>query len=265
MSLDVLRDRRLRTVAWRDLLPLRAPEVVAELLLPLPWLALSLALAHYRLYAPALAASFVFFLTGLRVVHNAYHYALGLPRALTEAVMAVLSVLMLGSMHAVQFNHLRHHRHCLGDDDVEGMCARMPAWRALLVGPWFPLRMHLCALGHGGRRVHAWVGLELVANVLWVGLVYGVWQVPALRYHVLAMAAGQCLTGFFAVWTVHRGCDRSVHIARTLRGRFKNALSFSMFYHVEHHLFPRVPTRRLCLLARRLDAAVPELREKQVF
>ena len=29
--------------------------------------------------------------------------------------MFVLSVLMLGSMHAVKFNHLRHHRHCMGD------------------------------------------------------------------------------------------------------------------------------------------------------
>ncbi len=265
MSLDLLRDRRLRGVAWRDLVPLRRREIVAELLLPVPWLALSLALAHFRLYPLALAASFVFFLTGLRVVHNAYHYALGLPRALTEAVMTVMSVLMLGSMHAVQFNHLRHHRHCLGDGDVEGMCARMPAWRALLVGPWFPLRMHLHALGHGGPRLRRWVAFELAANVAGVGLVFGAGGVPALRYHVLAMAEGQCLTGFFAVWTVHHDCDRARHVARTLRGRFKNALSFSMFYHAEHHLFPKVPTRRLHLLARRLDAAVPEVRERQVF
>ena len=27
--------------------------------------------------------------------------------------MFALSVLMLGSMHAVQINHLRHHRHCM--------------------------------------------------------------------------------------------------------------------------------------------------------
>jgi fatty acid desaturase len=265
MSLDILHDQRLRSVAWRDLVPLRSWEIVAELLLPLPWLALSLTLAHYRLYIPALAASFVFFLTGLRVVHNAFHYALGLPRALTEAVMALLSVLMLGSMHAVQFNHLRHHRHCMDDDDVEGMCARMPGWLALLIGPWFPLRMHLHAWRHGGRRLRRWMILELFVGVVWIALVFAVWQTAVLRYHLVAMAVGQCFTGFFAVWSVHHGCDRSVHIARTLRGAFRNALSFSMFYHVEHHLFPRVPTCRLRLLARRLDKAVPELREKQVF
>ena len=264
MALDILRDQRLRSVEWRDLLPLHATDVVAELLLPLPWLVLSLALAHYRLYVPALLVSFVFFLTGLRVVHNAFHYALGLPRALTETVMALLSVLMLASMHAVQFNHLRHHRHCLGEDDVEGMCARLPAWRALLVGPWFPLRMHLHALRHGNRRVRSWVAVEVIATAVWVALVFVAFDASVLRYHVAAMAVGQCFTGFFAVWTVHHDCDPSRHIGRTLRGRLKNALSFSMFYHAEHHLFPRVPTRRLHLLARRLDAVVPEVRDKQV-
>ena len=57
-----------------------------------------------------LASSFFFFLTGLRQTHNAYHYAVGIPRVACEWLMFVLSVLMLGSMHAVQINHLHHRR-----------------------------------------------------------------------------------------------------------------------------------------------------------
>jgi fatty acid desaturase len=87
----------------------------------------------------------------------------------------------------------------------------------------------------------------------------------ALRYHVVAMAIGQCLTAFFAVWTVHRGCGGTHAIGRTLRGRLKTALTFSMFFHAEHHLFPQVPTRRLHVLAARLDPVMPELRGKLVF
>jgi hypothetical protein len=34
-----------------------------------------------------------------------------LARTATELVMAGLSVLMLGSMHSIQFHHLRHHKH----------------------------------------------------------------------------------------------------------------------------------------------------------
>ncbi len=70
---------------------------------------------------PALAFSFVFLLTGLRQV-NALHYALGLSQRDTEWVMVLLSVAMLRSMHAVKFNHPQHHKHCLREDDVEGMC-----------------------------------------------------------------------------------------------------------------------------------------------
>ena len=44
--------------------------------------------------------------------------------------------------------------------------------------------------------------------------------------------------------------------ARTIRNRLRNAVTFSMFFHVEHHLFPQVPTAHLPRLARRLDGAV---------
>ncbi len=265
MSLDIYRDPRIRSVAWRDLVPLSRSEILKELTLSLPWLVLSLVLAQNEWYALAAAASFFFFLTGLRQVHNAYHYALGIPRWLTEGVMFALSVLMLGSMHAIQINHLRHHRHCMDDEDVEAMSARMSGLRALLLGPSFPWLLHRKALAVADARQRRWIIAELLANLVVVALVFGLLDVPALRYHVAAMALGQCFTAFFAVWTVHHDCDRAHHIARTLRSRFKNFLSYSMFFHLEHHLYPRVPTCHLARLADRLDRAAPELQEKQVF
>ena len=116
-------DPRVRSVKWADLTRLSRTEIALELALSLPWLALSWYLAGRGLYFLALAASFFFFLTGLRQAHDAHHYNLGLSRASTEWVLFALSLAMLGSMHAVQFNHLRHHRHCLADEDVE---ARAP-------------------------------------------------------------------------------------------------------------------------------------------
>ena len=181
-------DARLRGVEWKDLRALSRAEVAHELLISTPWL----------------AGSLLFFLTSLRQVHNAHHYTLGLPRLATDGVMLMLSVAMLGSMHAVQTNHLRHHRFCLEDEDAEGASARLPAWRAIVAGPLFPIRLHREALA-----------------------------VACLRYHVAAMAAG--------------------------------LISYDMFFHVEHHLYPAVPTRRLTLLARRLDAVAPELAARRVF
>jgi fatty acid desaturase len=245
-------------VEWRDLVAMRRGETVAELLLPLPWLAGSLVAAGHGLYPFALALSFVFFLTGLRLNHGGCHHAIGLGRRATDAVLLVLSVLMLGSMHAVRWNHLRHHRHCLADEDIEAMGARRSGLGAILLGPWFPLRLHATAWQGGGHTVRRWIAVELAANLLWLPLLVGPFALDVTRYHVAAMLLGQSLTAFFAVWTVHHDCPPGI-VARTIRNRLKSLMTFDMFYHREHHLFPAVPTPHLPALARRLDAAEPVL------
>jgi fatty acid desaturase len=251
-------DARARAIAWADLRHLTRAEVVHELLISAPWLAASLYAASHELYVIALACSFLFFLTGLRQVHNAYHYALGLGRGATEWVMFVQSVVMLGSMHAVQVNHLRHHRHCMQREDVEAMSARLRWWQAILVGPLFPLRLHRKAFEVANARLRHWMIAELAANVAWIATVFAVLDVAALKYHVAAMVVGQCLTAFFAVWTVHHDCEAPGPVARTIRGRARSLLSYSMFYHAEHHMFPAVPTCKLAILAHRVDQALPD-------
>jgi fatty acid desaturase len=264
MQPEIFRDPRVRSVEWRDLTRLTATEVLKELGLSLPWLVAALWLANAQLYVLALPASFMFFLVGLRQVHNAYHYALGLSRRGSDWVMFALSVLMLGSMHAVQINHLEHHQHCLGEEDVEGASARMPAWKAVLVGPLFPARLYANAWKKARGASFRWIVAELAvtAGILALAVLLScVW----LRYHVVAMLAGQCLTSFFAVWTVHHDCERTGFFARTLRGALKNFATYNMFFHVEHHLFPAVPTCHLPQLADRLDRAAPELARLRVF
>jgi fatty acid desaturase len=269
-------DPRVRTIPWRDLVPQTRLEVAAELAVSLPWLAGALVCGHLAAgrhvawIAGSLACSFYFFLTGLRQAHNAHHYALGLSRRGTEWVLFALSLLMVSSMHAIQATHLHHHRHCLGEDDVEASTAHLPWYGALLAGPAFIVSLHRhglrLTLGRArARRRAAWIIAELALIALWGALAFGWLDVPALRIHFALMAIGQCMTGFFAVWTVHHGCDPRRHIARTQRGWIKNLISYEMFFHVEHHLFPAVQTRRLPELARRLDAAAPELRSKLVF
>lgn len=260
-----LRTHLVGTVQWRDLTALSRLEVAHELLLSLPWLFASWVAADHAWYPLALGCSFMFFLTGLRQVHNAFHYALGISRRATDWSMLCLSVLMLGSMHAVQINHLRHHRYCMTAEDVEAMSARLPWWKAILVGPVFPFMLHLKAIEVGEGRQRAWIAAELLLNVLVIGLVFVLLDAPWLEYHVLAMGAGQCLTAFFAVWTVHHDCDDHPFQARTVRGKLKAMLTYNMFFHVEHHLFPAVPTCKLRVLATRLDDTIDNMPLKQVF
>ena len=251
-------------IAWRDLAKTTPLDAIRELLLPMPWLAGSLILAEWQLYPLALALSFVFFLTGLRIVHGAFHYTLGLPRRATDLVMFCFSLVMLGSMHAVQWNHLHHHRHCLADDDIEAIGARRSGLGAIALGPWFPLRLHQVALRAANTRTRRWIAAELAANLLWLPLLLGPLASGVWRYHVLAMALGQSLTAFFAVWTVHHDCPPGV-VARTIRSRLKSTITFDMFYHLEHHLYPAVPTAQLRRLAERIDAAQPGMRRLTVW
>lgn len=260
----------LATVQWRELTKFSRLESIIELALPIPWLALSLGLAGTRWWPLALVASFVFFNAGLRLVHGAFHRTIGLSRGGCDLVMLSLSGLMLGSMHAVRHNHLVHHRHCLSEHDVEGSCARRSLVGALLYGPTFPIRVHWQAIRRGDRGTRAWIAIEMLLNVTCIAAAFSGSLLPpfaraALQYHVCAMLIGQCLAAFFCVWTVHHDCPSEGAIARTIRDRVGSFMTLAMFYHVEHHLFPAVPTAKLPELARRIDAVAPEYTRFRLF
>lgn len=249
-------------VKWRDLVPLSRRQKTIELTLPLPWL-----LAAWALYAsPAwwLGAipSFMFFLCALRLNHEAIHSNLGLPRRTDIAILHILSVLMGGSNCAVAWNHMQHHRHALGPKDNEGHCGKMTAWQVLCYGPRFPIDLNRAAWAHGGKKwrlriLQDWLGIAaLILFALWLGQRF-------LLLHLAAVAAAQCLTAFFAVWITHQGTHDSGVAARSQRGILARA-AYLMFYHREHHLFPKVPVARLPDLAARLDREVATYAENRM-
>ncbi|MCK5811173.1 MAG: fatty acid desaturase [Cocleimonas sp.] len=262
-SYDSARQLR-KKIVWQDLIAYQPHETVHELLLPLPWFILAL-WSSSMVFQGALTwfivtviASFYFFLTGLRLAHNAFHYGLGLSKTSTHWVMLILSVLMLGSLHAIQFTHLRHHKHCLGEKDTEGNIAKNPAWLVLLKGPLFPLQIHWVALKKANKQQKKWIKIELFLNGIGISLVCFIWDNNALKTHLILMVVAYCLSAFFAVWTVHHDCENQAEKwdnSRTLRSKWKSYLSYNMFYHIEHHLFPQVPTCHLTELAKRLDQA----------
>jgi len=261
--MSILQDKRLRLVSWKDLTRMSLKEKFIENALPLPWLLLSWVLAYYHYYLFALPFSFIFFLAGLRQVHNGFHYTLGTSARATWITLFINSLLMLTAMHAVKYNHLRHHKYCLGDDDEEGRCAKMSAFKAIAYGPVFIFRMHCSALRSKNRHTVRNTSLELLAIAVLVMLVI-LSGINFLVYHIIAMTAGELLTAFFAVWTVHHDCDEHI-FARTLSKRWKNRLTYNMFFHLEHHLFPGVPTIKLPELSARIKEQLPDIKPKEVF
>lgn len=250
-------DPALRQVAWRDLVAMRPRDGLIECLHPLPWLTLSFVLASANLRLFAIPASFMFFLTALRLNHEAIHHNLGFRPGGHRRVLHGLSALMLGSNSSVAFNHLHHHAKIGRPDDIEGKCGEMRPWQVLLYGPRFPVETHLYGWRHGGAQLRRRMRIDLALNAAMVGAALLTQWAPLL-YHIAVMLVAQCLTAFFAVWITHHGCAEGP-VARTQRGYLVNLLTYNMFFHLEHHLFPAVPVSRLPRLAARLDAAAPEL------
>ncbi|MEP2736363.1 MAG: fatty acid desaturase [Erythrobacter sp.] len=248
-----------RAVEWQDLAPMKRHESLIECLHPVPWLSLALLCFHISWWPVAIFAEFMFFLTALRVNHEAIHHNLGFGPRGHQTVLHALSLVMLGSNHSVAFNHLRHHRFINTVADLEGKAGKMSLWRVILYGPMFPIECHIAAIRDGGwawrRKVFADLAFNMVLPALAIatGLMFIAW-------HFLFMLVAQCFTALFAVWITHRGCDESQLVARSQGNGLVNAVSYNMFFHLEHHLFPGVPVKRLPKLAQRLDAALPEMR-----
>ncbi|MEZ5463199.1 fatty acid desaturase [Dokdonella sp.] len=240
-------------VQWRDLVALTRREVAMELCLPLPWLlaATMAGAAGHRGWV--VFATLIMFMMGLRITHNAFHRNLGISRSAGDLVMFALSVLLGGAMHAIEYTHLRHHRNCLADDDVEGHIAHLGFLSAVLHSPIYPMQIHWVAMRRGSNRQKRWIVLELTAVVL---LHAAIWLSDNSTLKVMAMSLyfANASAPLVGIWAVHRNCEKGRFRARTSRSILLNALTVNLFNHLEHHLYPAVPTCHLPILARRLDA-----------
>ena len=244
-------------IEWRDLLHLNRRQITFNVLLSLPFLAASWLFAAYGQYLAALVMSFFFFTCALRQAHDCYHHSIGLNRPGVRIMLHLLSIAMLCSTHAIRHTHLQHHRDPLGKGDVEGNWARLPAWKAILFGGLFSVRIQWQGLMHGSRTTRSRSRLDMLLIAAFIAAAL-ITRHPVLLYHTAAMIAANALVGFFAVWSVHHDCDTHGVYARTERQAWANFATVYLLYHMEHHLFAAVPSNHLPELARRLDAAAPE-------
>ncbi len=244
-----------RCVVWKDLVKHQRFETTRELCLPLPWLVAAFYCgAQGWTVAMSICVIYIFML-GLRVAHNAFHGALGLSRRSDQVVMFVISLMMLGSSHAINYTHMYHHKHCMQKGDVEGELANLPFWFALLKSPIYPVYIHVAALRDAPWAQKRWIIAELVVSVILQGVMWLWLESSVYMLYTLMMLVANVLAPMVGIWGVHHHCEHAPTNARSCRSVLLNALTFGMFYHAEHHLFPAVPTRHLGELAKRIDAA----------
>lgn len=214
------------------------------------------ACAYTGLWPVALVALFGVFATVVSAMHDAVHGVLGLRRRGTDWALFGLGALLLVSGHAYRETHQQHHRVFPGPDDPEGEAARRTPLRALADGPLHVARIWLWAFRRARRPARrAWLLTEAAVPLvaLAAGAALARWS-PALLAYVVLVTVGGWLYPLVTVNLPHHDYgDEPLTQARTLRGRLVPALLLEQTYHLEHHLYPRVPSHNLPRLARRLD------------
>lgn len=198
---------------------------------------------------------FGIFVAVVTVTHDVVHRSIGLGPRASEWALFLSGLVLLESGHAYRATHLQHHRlfPSAPGEDPEGYPAHLGLLGAVCYGPVFLIRLWWWAFRQGRQR--GWLLAEAAAPILVV--VAGVALLPVtplvLWYAVLAIV-GSWVYPLLTVYLPHHDFgDTPLTQTRTLRGRVIPALFLELTYHLEHHLYPQVPSHHLAELGRRLD------------
>ena len=248
-----------------DLLASTAWQRWQPALMPLLWAIGFMVAWHFHIYWVTALCLVMAFSASSTSTHDVVHGSLGIARRETEWLLFFLGAAILESGHAYRFTHLEHHRIFPSHEDLEGEAAHMPVWRVLLEGPTFLPRIWFWAWGKASRKPtqRRWLLVEAALPMAFLLMAWLVlpWSSAPMAYWVAAIVASWFYP-LFAVHLPHRhfGESRLSH-AWTLRGRLIPRLFLPLAYHLEHHLYPMVPSHNLPRLAERLE---PHLRERGV-
>ncbi|MEV4411884.1 fatty acid desaturase [Catellatospora sp. NPDC049609] len=200
---------------------------------------------------------FGIFVAVVTVTHDVVHRALGLTARQSDWALFLMGLVLLESGHAYRSTHLQHHRLFPSDEDPEGYPAELSLLGAVVYGPVFLVRLWWWSWrrARDDRALRAWLLAEAVAPIAAVTGGVLLWPVtPALLAYAVMAIVGSWVYPLLTVYLPHHDYgDEPLTQTRTLRGRVIPAIFLELTYHLEHHLYPQIPSHRLPELARRLD------------
>jgi beta-carotene hydroxylase len=261
---DGLEDLPTLEVLGKDLLEVTPFQRIWSILRPVFCAAAYFVFAAHGWWVPAVVAvAGLMFITYVSTSHDLLHRTLGFSRRVNDTLLAFTEMLVLRSGHAFRLTHLQHHRHFPQDDDVEGLVARLSWWRALLSGIGNQSRLFFWAWKRAAAKDRLWMTIEAAWAIGVVVVSIALFPTTKiLLIYVILIVTSSWLYPLATVWIPHRvdGKDKLTQ-THAVRGRLVPELFLQHTYHLEHHLYPAVPSYSWRELARRLD---PFLRARGV-
>jgi fatty acid desaturase len=195
------------------------------------------------------------FVAVVTVTHDVVHRTLGLTEDQTDRWLFLLGLVLLESGHAYRITHRQHHRLFPSPDDPEGYPAELSFFGAVCYGPVFLVRLWIWSFRRAVLRDRLWLVAEALAPVAAVTGGILLWDItPGLLIYAVMAVVGSWVYPLLTVYLPHHDYGATpLQQTRTLRGRIIPAVFLELTYHLEHHLYPQVPSHHLPELARRLD------------
>jgi len=198
---------------------------------------------------------FGIFVAVVAATHDVVHRTLGLTDRQTDVWLFLLGLVLLESGHAYRMTHRQHHRLFPSPEDPEGFPANLSFVGAVLYGPVFLIRLWWWSFARANPRAKWVLVAEAGAPILAVAAGIVFWSVtPGILAYAVMAIVGSWVYPLLTVYLPHHDYgDEPLTQTRTLRGRIIPAIFLELTYHLEHHLYPQVPSHHLPELARRLE------------
>jgi beta-carotene hydroxylase len=198
---------------------------------------------------------FGIFVAVVTATHDVVHRTLGLTDRQTDLWLFLLGLILLESGHAYRMTHRQHHRLFPSREDPEGYPADLSFLGAVLYGPVFLVRLWCWSFVRADRHTRFVLAVEGSAPVAAVSAGVLCWSVaPGILVYAVMAIVGSWVYPLLTVYLPHHDYgDEPLTQTRTLRGRIIPAIFLELTYHLEHHLYPQVPSHHLPELARRLE------------
>jgi beta-carotene hydroxylase len=238
-----------------DLLHISGFQRISTLIIPFGCVALYGTFASLRLWPLAvLTMMYLSFVTYGSISHDLVHGTLGISRRWNDVFLTLIELLAFRSGHAYRLVHLHHHTRFPHDDDIEGAAAKMSFLRTLIEGMIFQPRIMLWAVTRHSRS-RPMVLLEIVlVFCLLTACIATIRLTPIPAVYAMLMVMGSWVIPLITSYLPHNPAGQTaLWQTRLFRGKVLSIIALEHLYHLEHHLYPKVPHHNWPKLARRLD------------
>ena len=259
----------------KDLTQIHPLKRIWALLRPFLFILLFIILYQLEIYWSLPFVVFMLFVSVIYITHDLVHQTLQIPPLLNELLIALYGGLILESGHSYQITHHLHHKNFPHDEDPEGAPAKTSFIKSILIGPLYIPKLFIWSYHYTTNKqlyvLKKWLIIELIWVLFFILLsCFSLYWTSILLTYSLMVIFGGWFYSLITVYLPHHQFKKAIDSKiweNTIhyRGKFSSLLFMNLIYHLEHHMYPQVPTQNLHKLSQRLQPFFEEKKNKIHF